>query len=51
MAHYICTGECKGVSDTAKNCGDPACSKHNQPLQPCDCKDGRHEKKQEKESK
>jgi len=42
MAHYICTGGCKGVSEELKNCGAEDCPKHGQPLTACDCDDGQH---------
>lgn len=42
MTHYVCTGECGGVSDTPKNCGSEACSLHDKPLVPCHCIDGEH---------
>lgn len=40
--HFVCTGECGGVSDKPKVCDDPNCSMHGQSLQPCDCADGKH---------
>lgn len=49
--HYICTAECKGVSDVPGTCQAKECSKHGHPLEPCDCKDGRHEGRQMKEGK
>lgn len=42
MSHYICTGGCRGVSDNPGVCEDENCSKHNQPLEKCDCTDGKH---------
>ncbi len=42
MAHYICTGGCKGVSDRAINCQDKKCPMYNKPLEECDCEDGEH---------
>ena len=42
MPHYVCTGECGGVSDTPKNCGDETCSMHGHPLVKCNCTDGQH---------
>lgn len=42
MAHYICTGGCGGVSDTAGVCKTEGCSKEGEPLEFCDCTDGEH---------
>ncbi len=47
MAHYICTGGCKGVSDTPGVCNAEDCVKHGEPLQECSCTDGKHEGMQE----
>ena len=46
MTHYICTGTCKGVSDTSGTCQAENCPKHNKILESCDCTDGQHEGKQ-----
>ncbi len=46
MAHYICEGTCKGVSDTPGVCNTEGCVKHQQPLSECDCTDGQHNGKQ-----
>jgi len=46
MTHYICTGTCKGVSDTPGTCQAENCPKHNKILESCDCTDGQHEGKQ-----
>lgn len=43
MTHYVCTGECGGVSEVAKNCGTESCSRYEKPLVACDCTDGKHE--------
>ena len=40
--HFICTGGCKGVSDKPGVCQAENCPKHRHPLEPCDCKDGKH---------
>ncbi len=37
MEHYICTGDCNGVSQNPGLCQDKSCSKHNKPLIFCDC--------------
>lgn len=46
MAHYICEGTCKGVSETPGACNAEGCVKHQQPLSECDCTDGQHYGKQ-----
>ena len=48
MTHYICTGECAGISEKAGVCQSPTCSKHGQPLSECDCSDGKHGKDEKK---
>lgn len=40
--HYICTGSCKGVSETPGVCQAQDCPKHGQELIPCSCVDGKH---------
>jgi len=35
MTHYICTGTCKGVSDTSGTCQAEDCVKHGEALEPC----------------
>ena len=47
MSHYICTGECDGVSDTPGTCQDGTCGKHQQSLQGCDCSDKKHGREEE----
>ena len=42
MKHYICKGECEGVSEKPCNCGDKNCSLYKKPLVECDCEDGKH---------
>lgn len=42
MTHYVCTGECGGVSEHLKNCESEACSMFNEPLVECNCEDGEH---------
>ena len=42
MPHYICTGGCKGVSDTPGVCQAGDCPKYVHPLEECDCTDGNH---------
>ena len=43
MTHYICTGECGGVSNQPGNCQAEACSLHNEPLVECQCENNMHE--------
>ena len=40
--HYICSGECKGVSNNPGNCQAAHCSMYGKPLIMCDCEDGKH---------
>lgn len=40
--HYVCTGDCKGVSQTPGTCQMESCPKHTQPLTECNCADGQH---------
>ncbi len=48
--HYICTGGCEGVSETAGVCGAVTCPKHGVPLTPCDCSDGKHNGKMDQDA-
>lgn len=50
MTHYICKGECKGVSEKPVSCGDKECSLHDHPLTECNCSDGEHKESQEQQS-
>ena len=43
MDHYVCTGECNGVSEIPLSCQLSSCSEHNHSLVFCDCTDGKHE--------
>ncbi|MDO8536754.1 MAG: hypothetical protein Q7R94_00720 [bacterium] len=47
MKHYICTGDCKGVSDKPGVCEAQDCPKHGKPLEECDCVGGKHYGKQD----
>jgi len=40
--HFICTGECKGVSDKPGTCQAGDCSKHERELSECSCEDSKH---------
>ncbi len=42
MTHYVCKGECNGVSQTPGTCSADSCSEHNHDLQACDCTDSTH---------
>lgn len=41
--HYICVGECHGLSDTPGVCQAEDCSEQGQPLHACHCKNGDHD--------
>ena len=43
MAHYVCTGECGGCSETPGTCQEKSCSKYGEKLEKCNCTDGTHE--------
>jgi len=47
MTHYFCSGTCAGVSDKPGTCQAQDCEKHDHPLQPCECADGKHGKMEE----
>ncbi len=42
MTHYICTGECNGISEQPGMCQAIDCSKHDEPLVTCECTDDQH---------
>lgn len=44
--HYICSGECNGVSEEFKSCCDESCSRFGKPLEECNCKDNKHNSKE-----
>ncbi len=46
MTHYICTGNCKAVSDQAGVCQASDCKQKDHELEPCECTDGKHDGKQ-----
>ncbi len=48
MNHYVCTGECHGVSDVQKSCEALGCHKKGEPLVECKCEDGKHSEAFEK---
>lgn len=40
--HFVCTGDCGGISDKAGKCQADECEMHKQALVECNCKDGEH---------
>ncbi len=42
MAHFICKGGCKGVSDEEGVCMADGCESQYEMLESCDCADGEH---------
>lgn len=40
--HYVCDGNCGGVSDVPGVCQTPSCPRYDQPLRECECEDGKH---------
>ncbi len=40
--HFICSGECQGVSPVAKVCESENCSQQGEALVACDCLDNQH---------
>ena len=48
--HYICTGGCRGISDTPGVCQTEGCPKYGQPLEECGCENGKHYGKWEEEA-
>ena len=42
MTHYICTGDCGGVAENPQTCQAMECGKYQEPLESCDCHDGKH---------
>ncbi len=40
--HYVCTGGCRGVSNTPGVCQAETCASHGHDLVECMCKDGMH---------
>lgn len=48
MKHYVCKGECGGVSEEKKKCSADGCSMYGQELEECNCIDGRHHDKKER---
>lgn len=44
--HYVCLGDCEGVSDKPGTCQALECITYQQPLTQCNCTDGKHNKMQ-----
>jgi hypothetical protein len=42
MTHFVCTGECGGISDHAKVCEGENCTKKDHPMNECSCGDEKH---------
>lgn len=40
--HYVCTGDCGGMSGQPGVCQAETCAKKGQPLTPCTCENGAH---------
>ena len=50
MSHYVCTGDCKGVTDKPNaTCQAQDCNKHAHPLTECNCTDNMHKEAYEKD--
>lgn len=47
MKHYVCKGDCGGVSDEKKKCSAEGCSLYGVELEECDCTDGNHHDKKD----
>jgi hypothetical protein len=37
MSHFVCTGECGGVSESPKSCEGENCTKKGNPMVECNC--------------
>lgn len=42
MSHFVCKGGCGGVSEFEGFCETDGCANQWQPLESCDCQDGKH---------
>ena len=47
MKHYVCKGDCGGVSDEKKQCDTKGCSLYGRDLTECNCTDGKHHDKKD----
>lgn len=43
MTHYVCEGDCHGVSENPGVCQTEGCLNYQKPLSECHCEDGKHE--------
>ena len=43
MSHFVCTGDCKAVSEQEGICQSDFCNKQGEELAICGCEDGVHE--------
>jgi len=48
--HFVCLGECEGVSETPGTCQAVECENFNHDLVTCDCEDGMHNKVKSEDS-
>lgn len=42
MSHYVCSGDCRGVSEIPGVCQSADCLRHGQSLEECSCADSKH---------
>ena len=45
--HHVCTGSCKGISPSPGVCQTDKCENKGEPLEKCDCEDGKHYREEE----
>jgi len=43
MSHFVCTGDCKAVSEQEGICQSDFCNKQGEELAICGCEDGEHQ--------
>ncbi len=43
MSHFVCTGDCKVVSEQEGICQSDFCNKQGEELAICGCEDGEHQ--------
>ena len=44
MSHFVCTGDCKSISEEQGICQSDFCNKKGEDLAICGCEDGEHTK-------
>ncbi len=49
LRHYICPGDCEGVSEKPGVCQAENCEKHGEALEECSCQNGAHHKEENKQ--